>query len=122
MSKGNMEQQLIADIDAYMSGQSVLELPESEDYNTLLELGKTLVDTNYSSSSNKDDVRRRAWLASHQSEEGRRVRKSSKGRGLAFAATALVMILSSVLFVRPSLASELFGRVLNTISLCHITA
>lgn len=56
MGKTRIEDRFSIDIDAYLNGIERLNKPQSEEYNELLELGKTLADKDFSKYSNKQVV------------------------------------------------------------------
>lgn len=121
MSKKSIEDLFSKEIDAYANGIERSKKIQSEEYNELLELGKNLMDNDFSKSSNKEKVFDRTLKNINNMGDGT-VKKSSKSRRTItkVASIALVCILG-LSIMQTSFAQEVVGKIVKTISLGHIT-
>ena len=121
MSKKSIEDLFSKEIDAYANGIERSKKIQSEEYNELLELGKNLMDNDFSKSSNKGKVFDRTLKNINNMGDGT-VKKSNKARRTItkVASIALVCILGFSI-MQTSFAQEVVGKIVKTISLGHIT-
>ena len=103
MSKKNIEDLFSKEIDAYANGIERSKKIQSEEYNELLELGKNLMDNDFSKSSNKGKVFDRTLKNINNMGDGT-VKKSNKARRTItkVASIALVCILGFSIIDRKS--------------------
>ncbi|GGH23883.1 DUF4367 domain-containing protein [Paenibacillus segetis] len=122
MSKKSAEQQFSKELDAYMiSGQGPSKV-DSEEYNELFEFGKRLADRDFSRSSNKGEIllQVRRNSSSTRGDEDMKKTKKMKRPVIAAATLAVVGVLSIGL-MKPAFAQDIFGRIVQSVSLGHIT-
>lgn len=122
MSKRSVEQQFSAEIDAYLNKGKLPGNADREEYNELFEIGKNLADRDFSKSSNKADVLDRVMMTNKVNRGDDRMRKSSKmKRPIIAVATLAVVSIMSIGIMKPAFAQEVLGKIVQTISLGHIT-
>ncbi|MEK4511461.1 DUF4367 domain-containing protein [Paenibacillus sp. FSL K6-2524] len=122
MSRKSVEQQFSAEIDAYLNKRQLPGNADCEEYNELFEIGKNLADRDFSKSSNKADVLDRVMMTNKANRGDERMRKSSKmKRPIIAAATLAVVSIMSIGIMKPAFAQEVLDKIVQTISLGHIT-
>ncbi|MBE9916880.1 DUF4367 domain-containing protein [Paenibacillus donghaensis] len=94
-----------------------------EEYNQLFEIGRMLASQDYSKQSDKEAMFRRL-LHKHDKEKNKEKINIKKKRWTRIAASATLLAavgIISLFIVQPSFASDLVDRIINTISLGHIS-
>ncbi|MGF7058516.1 DUF4367 domain-containing protein [Brassicibacter mesophilus] len=119
MSKKSIEEKFSIQMDAYLKGIQDSSKTESRECDDLLELGKFLGDKDFSAGSDRKAVMDRVLknIDRYKGETG--MKKSSKLKRSVVAA-ALVCVIG-IPFMQTSFAQDLVGKIVNTISLGHIT-
>ncbi len=122
MSKENMENKFSADLDRYLSSNEICYESETEETAELLKLGKALAGMDFSRSSDKEAVRRRVQKNMNSAKGNISMRKPDRIKRFAVAAASLVVVCAmSISFMQTAFAQELYVKILNSISLGHIT-
>lgn len=120
MSKKSIQDKFSIEMDAYFNGIEETNRSKSEEYNELLELGKTLAHKDFSESSNKEAVFHKA-LNNINEHKGENIMKKSnriKRPAIAVATFAFVCIA----LMQTSFAQDFAERIIKTINLGHISA
>ena len=122
MSKKSIEDRFSIEMDAYFNGIEKQDKLKSEEYNELLELGKTLADKDFSANSNKEEMFNKTLenINKYRGEDTVKKTRKVKSPIIKVASFALVCILGFSI-MQTSFAQEAVGKVLKTISLGHIT-
>ncbi|AFS79689.1 hypothetical protein Curi_c26960 [Gottschalkia acidurici 9a] len=123
MNKKSIEDRFSIDMDTYLNGTKNESQLKSEEYNELLELGKKLVDNDFSKDSNKEAVFNKA-LKNINEYKGDNIMKSSRKskRLTTIAASITLVCVVSVSLTQTSFGQDLMGKVIKKISLGHIAA
>lgn len=122
MGKTRIEDRFSIDIDAYLNGIERLNKPQSEEYNELLELGKTLADKDFSKYSNKQVVFNKTLENINKYKGEGIVKKSTKTKGFATkAASFAIVCILGISLMQTSFAQGVLDKIVRTISLGHIT-
>ena len=123
MNKKSIEDRFSIDMDTYLNGTKNESQLKSEEYNELLELGKKLVDNNFSKDSNKEAVFNKA-LKNINEYKGDNIMKSSRKskRLTTIAASITLVCVVSVSLTQTSFGQDIMGKVIKKISLGHIGA
>lgn len=123
MGKKSIEDRFSIELDAYINGIEGISESKSEEYNELLELGKTLVDKDFSENSNKEAVFNKVFKYDNKYKGGDYMKKSNKSRRFATIAASLALTcMVGISLLQTSFAQEIVVKVIRTISLGHITA
>ncbi|MBV7273455.1 DUF4367 domain-containing protein [Clostridium sp. PL3] len=120
MNKKSIESKFSIDIDAYFNGIKHIDEPQDGEYNEILKLGKALADKDFSRNSNKKAVFNKTLKNINQSKEEEVMKNSNKIRKISVAAASFVIVCG--VFSQTSFAKDLAEKVINKISLGHITA
>ncbi|WP_097025468.1 DUF4367 domain-containing protein [Clostridium peptidivorans] len=120
MNKRSIEDRFSIDIDAYFNGIENVNESNNEEYNELLEIGKTLANKNFSENSNKQSVFNRTVRNINEGKGDNVMKKSNKFKKAGIVAASFVIVCG--VFSQTSFAKDLAERVINKISLGHITA
>lgn len=107
-------------MDAYLNGIQNVDKSNSEEFNELLEIGKTLANKDFSENSNKEAVFNKT-LKNINEHKGDNIMKKSNRIKKTAAAAAVFLVVGGV-FTQTSFAKGLAEKVINRISLGHITA
>ena len=123
MSRKSIENRFSTDIDKYINGiEEEEKIMESEEYYELLELGKSLINKDFSKNSNKKEVFDNTIKNINEYREEvimKNLRKSKHFIGKV-ASFALICGLGFSI-MQTSFAQEVVGKIVKTISLGHIT-
>lgn len=120
MNKRSIEDKFSIDIDAYFNGIENVNESNNEEYNELLEIGKTLANKDFSKDSNKQSVFNKTVGNISEGKGDNVMKKSNKIKKAVIAAASFVIICG--VFSQASFAKDLAEKVINKISLGHITA
>lgn len=120
MNKKSIEDKFSVNMDAYLNGIQNVDESNSEEFNELLEIGKTLANRDFSENSNKEAVFNKT-LKNVNKHKGDNVMKKSNRIKKTAAAAAVFLVVGGV-FTQTSFAKGLAEKVINRISLGHITA
>ncbi|AGY77882.1 DUF4367 domain-containing protein [Clostridium autoethanogenum] len=120
MNKKNIEDKFSVNMDAYLNGIQNVDESNSEEFNELLEIGKTLANKDFSENSNKEAVFNKT-LKNINEYNGDNIMKKSNRIKKTVAAAAVFLVVGGV-FTQTSFAKGLAEKVINRISLGHITA
>lgn len=120
MNRSNIEKNFSLDIDNYLNNIEPLNKTSSEEYAELLRLGSTLANKDFSKNSNKELVYNKI-IKSVEEHKGDNIMKKSNilKRSLITAASLAVLCVS---LTQISFARDLAEKIINQISLGHITA
>lgn len=119
MNKKNIENKFSVNMDAYLNGIQNVDESNNEEFNELLEIGKTLANKDFSENSNKEVVLNKTLKTINEYKEGNVMGKSNRIKKTA-AAAAVFLVVGGV-FTHTSFAKGLAEKVINRISLGHIT-
>lgn len=119
MNKKSIENKFSTDIDAYINGIRNVNESSNEEYNELLELGKALGGKDFSKNSNKEVVFNKTLKRINEHKGDSAMKKSNKFKKAAIAAASFVIVCG--IFSQTSFAKDLAEKVINKISLGHIT-
>lgn len=119
MNKKSIEDQFSKEIDSYFNGIEKINKSESQEYNNLLDLGKILANKDFSKSSNKKAVYEKTLKNIEESDGGEIMKKSNKIKCPVVAAVAVCIM--SISLMQSSFAQEVAEKVINKISLGHIS-
>lgn len=119
MNKKSIEDKFSTDIDAYINGIKSVNESRNEEYNELLELGKALADKDFSENSNKETVFNKTLKRINEHKGDSAMKKSNKFKKAAIAAASFVIVCG--IFSQTSFAKDLAEKVINKISIGHIT-
>lgn len=120
MNKKSIEDKFSIDIDAYFNGIENVNESNNEEYNELLEIGKTLANKNFSENSNKQSVFNKTVRNINEGKGDNVMKKSNKIKKAGIVAASFVIVCG--VFSQTSFAKDLAEKVINKISLGHITA
>ncbi|OAA90282.1 DUF4367 domain-containing protein [Clostridium ljungdahlii] len=120
MNKKSIEDKFSVNMDAYLNGIQNVDESNSEEFNELLEIGKTLANRDFSENSNKEAVFNKTLKNVNKYKGDNVMKKSNKIKKTA-AAAAVFLVVGGV-FTQTSFAKGLAEKVINRISLGHITA
>lgn len=120
MNKRSIEDRFSIDIDAYFNGIENVNESNNEEYNELLEIGKALANKDFSENSNKQSVFNKTVRNISEDKGDNVMKKSNKIKKAVIAAASFVIVCG--VFSQTSFAKDLAERVINKISLGHITA
>lgn len=120
MNKKGIEDKFSKNIDAYLNSIQNVDGSNNEEFNELLEIGKTLASRDFSETSNKEAVFNKT-LKTINEYKGDNVMKKSNKIKKTVAAAAVFLMVGSV-FTQTSFAKGLAVRVINQLSLGHISA
>ncbi|WP_026476829.1 DUF4367 domain-containing protein [Alkaliphilus transvaalensis] len=121
MNRSGLADRLSVELDDYLNGIPDKDKLDSREYNELLEIGKGLIDMDFSKNSNKEAVYYRT-LNRIEAVENSLSNKSQNwlGRGLVIAASFLLICSISFTLIEPSFAFNLMEKVIATINLGNI--
>lgn len=121
LNKKNIEDRFSMDIDDYLNGIESQNNPEGE-YKELLQLGKSLVNNDFSKNSNKDEIFNKTLENINEYGGKNNMKKSSRFKHpmVKVASLTLVCILG-VSTMRTSFAQEIVDKIVKTITLGHVT-
>lgn len=115
MGKKSIEDKFSKEIDDYFNGIEGTDKVKDEEYNDLLKLGKVLADKDFSKDSNKKAVLNKALK--------NRRKKSSRMKHPATVAASFALVgVISISLMQTTFAQNLVEKVIEKISLGHITA
>ncbi|MBD8047156.1 DUF4367 domain-containing protein [Clostridium faecium] len=121
MSKKSIEDKFSIEIDAYFNGIEKNSKSDFEEYNELLELGKTLADKDFSKESNKEAVFKKSLENINQYKGKNIIMKSKRNKlykrlaGLGIACTI------SIALAQTSFAQSFVEKIVKSVSLGHVT-
>ncbi|NMM64517.1 DUF4367 domain-containing protein [Clostridium sp. P21] len=119
MNKKSIEDKFSIDMDAYFNGIEHTDEREEQEYNEILKLGKTLSDKDFSKDSNKEAVFKKTLNNINQHKGENVMKNSNKVRKITAAAASFVIVCG--VFSQTSFAKGFAEKVINKISLGHIT-
>ncbi|AOY75802.1 DUF4367 domain-containing protein [Clostridium formicaceticum] len=124
MNPKDMEEKFSIDLEACMTEiEDNNDKLMSQEYSQLLELGKNLMDKDFSRDSDKEKVLKNTLQSMNQCKGEIPMKKANKFRKVFAAAAALgVVCIMSISLIQPSFAHNIVEKVINTISLGHIKA
>lgn len=121
MSHTKRHSDFAVEMDSYLK-QETKKAESNDEYKPLLEVGRILSKRDYSQHSDKETMYRRILNNQYLYKEGtNRLNRKIWVRFSVTAASLAVAGCISLLAVQPSSASELMGKIINTISLGHIS-
>lgn len=122
MGKKRIEDRFSIDMDAYLKGKERLDKPQSEEYNELLELGRTLAVKDFSKGSNKQEIFCKTLKNINQYKGEDSVEKSKKTRSLVIKAASFAFVcILGISLMQTSLAQAVVDKIVRTVSLGHVT-
>ncbi|MEW9094138.1 MAG: DUF4367 domain-containing protein [Clostridiaceae bacterium] len=121
MKKKSIEDKFSLDIDAYFNGIEDSNNSNSQEYNEILELGKTLVEQDFSKNSNKEVVFDRVLKNINENKGDNNMKKLNKKSYMTKIASVAAVGVISVSLVKPAFAREIADKIIKTISLGHIS-
>ncbi|QUH25219.1 DUF4367 domain-containing protein [Serpentinicella alkaliphila] len=121
MNKKSMEYKLSTDLDAYLAGIENKDELSPQEYKELLELGKLLIDNDFSKNSNKESVYNQTLknIRSYRVQSPCRI-ANKFNRIIAISACLILVCVLSISLIQPSLAHNVFEKIIKTITLGHI--
>ncbi|WP_432403144.1 DUF4367 domain-containing protein [Wukongibacter sp. M2B1] len=121
MKKTSIEKRFSLEIDNYFDGVKETNKLGNEEYNGLLELGKTLADKDFSRNSNKKVVFNKALRNINKFKEDNITRKCKKNkRPINLVASFVLVSIISISLMQTSFAQEFIEKIIKSISLGHI--
>ncbi|MCT4592831.1 MAG: DUF4367 domain-containing protein [Anaeromicrobium sp.] len=118
MSKKSIEEEFSMNMDKYLNGIDKKNILKFEEYNELLNLGKTLGDKDFSKMSNKEAVFHKVLKNKKRYRGHNNMKKSNKIRSMRIIAASLA---ACIITMSSSFGQDLVERIIKTISLDHIT-
>jgi hypothetical protein len=119
MNKKSIEDKFSIDMDAYFNGIEHIGEHQQQEYNEILKLGKALSDKDFSKDSNKEAVFNKTLKNINQHKGENVMKNSNKIRKITAAAASFVIVCG--VFSQTSFAKGFAEKVINKISLGHIT-
>ncbi|WP_315119175.1 DUF4367 domain-containing protein [uncultured Clostridium sp.] len=121
MNKKSIEDKFSIDMDAYFNGIEDPNSSNSQEYNEILKLGKTLAEKDFSKDSNKEAVSNRVLKNMNENKGDNNMKKLNKKSYIAKIASVAAVGVISVSLIKPAFAREIADKIIKTISLGHIS-
>ncbi len=121
MSKKSIEDKFSIEIDAYFNGIEKNSKSDFEEYNKLLELGKTLADKDFSKDSNKEAVFKKSLENINQYKGENIIMKSRKNKLYKRLAGVGIACIVTIALSQTSFAQNFVEKIIKSISLEHVT-
>lgn len=121
MSKKSIEDKFSAEIDAYFNGTENNSKSDFEEYNELLELGKTLADKDFSKESNKEAVFKKSLENINQYKGENIIMKSKRNKLYKRLAGVGIACIVTIALSQTSFAQNFVEKIIKSISLEHVT-
>lgn len=121
MKVKSFEDKFSAEIDGYIQGIETVNKSKSQEYNELLDIGKSLADTDFSSEINEEQIFNR--IVKNVENRGDKIMKkcNKRRRPAVIAASVAVACLISGAAIQPSFAKDLAEKVLKTFNVGNYT-
>lgn len=122
MKVTSIEDKFSAEIDGYINGIKTVNKSKSQEYNEVLDFGRALADTDFSSKSNEEQVFNK--VVKNVEKKGENIMKKSnrRRRPAVVAASVAVACLVSGAAMQTSFAKDMVEKVVKTLTSGHITA
>lgn len=121
MSKKSIEDKFSIEIDAYFNGIEKNSKSDFEEYNELLELGKTLADKDFSKESNKEAVFKKSLENINQYKGENIIMKSRRNKLYKRLAGVGIACIVTITLSQTSFAQNFVEKIIKSISLEHVT-
>lgn len=121
MNKKSIEDKFSIDMDAYFNGIEDPNESNTQEYNQILKLGKTLADEDFSKNSNKEAVFNKVLKNINENKGDNNMKKLNKKSYIAKVASVAAVSIISVSLIKPAFAREVADKVIRTISLGHVS-
>lgn len=121
MSKKSIEDKFSAEIDAYFNGIEKKSKSDFEEYNKLLELGKTLANKDFSKDSNKEAVFKKTLENINQYKGENIIMKSKRNKLYKRLAGVGIACIVTIALSQTSFAQNFVEKIIKSISLEHVT-
>lgn len=122
MKVKSFEDKFSAEIDGYIQGIETVNKSKSQEYNELLDLGKTLSDTDFSAQSNEEQVFNR--IVKNVENKGDNIMKkcNKRKRPAVIAATLAATVVVTGSLMQTSFAKEIASKILKSFNVGNYTA
>lgn len=122
MKVKSFEDKFSAEIDGYIQGIETVNKSKSQEYNDLLKIGKTLVDTDFSAKSNEDEVFNRVVKNFENKGDNNMKKCNKRKRPAVMAASLAATVLITGSLMQTSFAKEMASKILKSFNVGNYTA
>lgn len=118
----SFEDKFSAEIDGYIQGIEPVSKSKSQEYNSLLDLGKTLADTDFSAKSKEDEVFNKVFKNVENKGDNIMKKCNKRRRPVVIAASLAATVLVTGSLMQTSFAKEMTSKILKAFNVGNYTA